>query len=114
MKLDFRALEKPSLEITLLDDDNTTIHVITPTHGMLKRLESMKRELSAMRGKTTDVKTQNKVYGFIAELMSVNEEELKITGSDLKNKYRLGLYHLFAFENAYSDFIAEIRSAKNS
>lgn len=113
MKLDFRALEQPSLEIILLDDDHTTIHVTTPTHGMLKKLEVMKRSIAALSGKS-DAGTVTKIYSFIADLMSVNKEGLKITGNDLKDKYRLDLRHLFAFEQAYLEFVTEIKSAKNS
>lgn len=112
MKLDFRALEQPSMEIALLDDEVTTIHVTTPTQGDLKRLESLQKSIVAL-AKKTDSGAVGKVYDFIADLMSRNKENMKITGKDLSEKYRLGLSHLFAFVQAYNEFIAEIKSAKN-
>lgn len=113
MTLDFRSLRQPSIECIMLDDENTVIHVVPPTQNDVKRLETMNRELQAIRAKTPDAAMQKKMYDFLAELMSHNEEDLKITGIELKTKYRLSLTHLLAFEKAYIEFIAEIKSAKN-
>lgn len=112
MILDFRSLQKPSIELVLLDDENTVIHVETPTQGALLRLKAMQKEVAAMKGKT-DSKTLSKMYDLCAELMSFNRERLTITGEELREKYRIEEDHLLAFELAYLDFIAEIKSAKN-
>ena len=114
MTLDFRALQQPSMECILPDDDNTVIHVTVPRQGDVRRLEAMRSELSAMRSRKPDAAMEQKVYDFIAELMSRNEEGIRISGKDLKVRYRLTLMHLLAFEQAYQKFIREIKSAKNS
>lgn len=113
MTLDFRALQQPSMECILLDDANTVIHVCVPKQGAVRKLEALKNDFLAMRGKKADVNAEHKVYDAIAGLMSVNEEGLKISGKELKTKYRLTLMHLLAFEQAYLKFIDEIKSAKN-
>lgn len=112
MTLDFRALQKPCIEITLLDDDNTVLHVETPTHGVLMRLQSMRKEAISLKGKN-DPDTLAKMYDLLAELMSFNREGIKLTGTELREKYRLEQYHLLAFEMTYLDFINEVKSAKN-
>lgn len=113
MTLDFRALQQPSMECILLDDANTVIHVTPPTHGEVKKLEAMRAELQAMKGRKVDNGMLHRVYDMIADLMSHNEERLRITGKELKLKYRLTLLHLLAFEQAYMEFIGEIKAAKN-
>lgn len=112
MKLDFRAIEQPNIEIVLLDDDNTTIHVTTPTHGMVKQLESMKQVLASLDSKS-DENALNKSYEFVAKLMSVNREGLLITGKALRETYRISPLSLLEFVRAYFDFIEEIKAAKN-
>lgn len=108
--LDFLSLNKPSLELILSDD--TTIHVETPTHGMLLRFQQMQKEAAALKGKT-DAKALGKMYDLIAEIMSINREGIKLTGDDLRNRYGFEPYHLLAFEHGYLEFINEIKQAKN-
>lgn len=113
MTLDFRALQQPSMECILLDEANTVIHVGVPKQGAVRKLEALRNDFLAMRGKKLDISAEHKVYDAIAEIMSINEEGLKISGKELKTKYRLNLMHLLVFEQAYLKFIDEIKSAKN-
>lgn len=112
MKLDFRAIRQPSLEITLLDADETTINVLMPTEGMYERLLTMAKELREIAN-SKDIGAINKCYDFMAELISRNTQKITITGDELRVKYGIDFMLLLELENAYMQFVAEATGAKN-
>ena len=112
MKLDFNALEQPTLELTLKDDNKTTIHATAPTEELVERLTAAAPDLK----KTIDqghVETTKALYGLMADLMSCNREGITFTAESLRDTYRLRLFELVVFVKTYLEFIGEISGAKN-
>lgn len=112
--LDFNALEKPTLELTMKDKARTVLHVLTPTEKLIEELQAAAPGITAaMEGKDAGMVAE--VYGLAAKLISVNQEGIEVTADDLRDpeKYGLGLEYLIIFFSAYLDFINEIAQAKN-
>lgn len=108
--LDFNALERPTLEITMKDDDRTKIRVTTPTERLYERLLVASAELAHVK----DAAAIRATYDLAAELISCNLDGLTVTADELKDKYRLTWdTDLIVFFSAYLDFIHEIKNAKN-
>lgn len=112
MKLDFNALEQPTLELTLKDDNKTTIHATVPTEELVERLQA------AAPGMKNIVEhgyaeTAKALFGLMADLMSCNLEGVTFTAESLRDTYRLGLLEVFVLAKAYTEFIGEISGAKN-
>jgi hypothetical protein len=112
-KLDFNSIKKPTLEITMKDDDCTTFRVTTPRESCVERLEAMGKELKDIvdRGDRAEARA---VYELAAELFNFNLDNIKVTAEDLRDVYRLDLEDMVVFFAAYMDFITEINNAKNS
>lgn len=110
--LDFNAIERPVLEITMRDKARTVVRVTTPTEGLLQRTLSASKELEAIT-QANDPEVIASLYDLYAEIMSCNADSRKITGADLREKYGLTLYDLIIFTGAYLDFVHDIKSAKN-
>ncbi|MBQ5630814.1 MAG: hypothetical protein IIV15_05830, partial [Ruminococcus sp.] len=70
-KLDFNSIKKPTLEITMKDDDCTTFRVTTPRESCVERLEAMGKELKDIvdRGDRAEARA---VYELAAELFNFN------------------------------------------
>lgn len=111
-KLDFNALERPVLELTLRDADRTLVRVTTPNEGLLQRMLTASKDLEQIT-KKNDPQVISSLYDLFAEVISCNVDGTEITGAELRDKYRLTLYDLIVLAGAYLDFIKEVKSAKN-
>lgn len=111
-RLDLNALEQPTLELTLLDEAKTTVHMTFPEVKLIERLQAVAPDLRAVQN-SQDVSSINKLYQLAAELISNNEEGLQVTAEDLRGKYRVRFVHLVFIFNDYLDFIREINNEKN-
>lgn len=110
--LDFNSFNRPVLELVMRDDERTTIKVCTPNEGLIEELQAMLPELEPVL-KTGDKASITTVYELAAKLINCNRSFIKVTGDDLRTKYRLDLEAMIMFFSAYMDFIAEITNAKN-
>lgn len=110
--LDFNTFNRPVLELVMRDDERTTIKVCTPNEGLIEELQAMLPELEPVL-KTGDKASIATIYDLAAKLINCNRSFIKVTGDDLRNKYRLDLEALIMFFSAYMDFISEITNAKN-
>lgn len=111
-KLDFNALEKPVLELTLKDEARTVVRATAPTEELVERLMSASTELKKVINDNTG-ETVKALFGLIAELMSCNLDGLTFTAEDLRDKYGMKLYDATVFVKVYLEFIQELNSAKN-
>lgn len=111
-KLDFNALEQPTLELTMKDENRTTINVEIPNEALIERLQAAAPGLKKAC-QSQDANLIRKTYELIADLISCNEQGLQVSAVDLRDKYRLKLEDLIAFCSIYLEFIAEIKNAKN-
>lgn len=112
MKLDFNALEQPTLELTLKDDNKTTIHATVPTEELVERLQAAAPGMKAIVDQG-HAETAKALYGLIADLISCNLEGITFTAESLRDIYRLGLLEVFVLAKTYLEFIGEISGAKN-
>ena len=109
--LDLNSAQRPTLELTMMDDDRTVIRVSTPTEAMVQELQSMGPNL----GKLTkgDKSSVELIYDLAARLISCNRDFVTVTAEELRGKYRMDLESAILFFSAYMDFIAGITNEKN-
>lgn len=111
--LDFNALERPTLELTMKDQARTRIRVTTPTERLYERLLAASTELPSIR-ENKDASAIRATYDLAAELISCNLDGLTVTAEQLRDEYKLTWdTDLIVFFSAYLDFIHEIKNAKN-
>lgn len=116
-KLNFNMINRPVLELTMMDKEQTVITVTSPSEGLVEELETTLPELQKILA-PGDQGTVEAAYDLAARLISCNKEGLQVTAEDLKGKYwpadRLAnMENMVVFFSAYMDFIAELNSAKN-
>ena len=110
--LDFNAIQRPALTLTMKDDEHTVIRVTTPKTALIDRLVSGMTELEEIL-KKKEPNTLRAVYDLAAELMSNNLDFITVTGDELRDKYKLELDDMVVFFSVYLDFVHELQNAKN-
>lgn len=110
--LDFNSIEQPVLEITMKDDARTRLEVCAPIEELIEKFEA-NTELINKAVKEGTAESIKAIFNLAAELMSYNLDGVKVTAEELRDKYRLKLIDLVIFYGAYTDFISEIKAAKN-
>ena len=111
-KLDFNALERPVLEITLRDKEQTVVRITAPTEEMVGRFMAAAEQIKTIADDKSG-ELLSAAFELIAELMNCNLDELTFTADDLRTKYGLKLYDATLFIKVYLDFIKELESVKN-
>ena len=116
-KLDFNKINRPVLQLTMMDEERTGITVTTPSEGLVEELQETLPELQKILT-PGDEGTVEAAYDLAARLISCNKEGLQVTADDLRSKYwpadRLAnMENMVVFFSAYMDFIEELNSAKN-
>lgn len=106
-KLDFNKVKKQYFEVTLTDENKTTLHLLTPT----KRQMSELGDALTMVGDDLTFENVNSLYDIVAQIMSRNKELQKITGEQLADL--LDYEDLSFFVNKYAEFIAAVVNEKN-
>lgn len=106
---DFNAITQETLETKLGD---VVLHITTPPEKFIEQLASTMG--AGLLDDSAAVAEQSRAaYDLIASLMSCNVEGIKITGEDLRDKYRVAPLVLKAFAVSYMDFINDFHNAKN-
>lgn len=116
-KLDFRTLTMPTLELDMVDEENTHITVTTPTEELVEELEKMREQVGTIFAEDNP-DAVDACYDLAGRVISCNRQGITVSGDDLKTKYwpadkRHNQLHLLAFFKAYIDFIEEIEHEKN-
>lgn len=116
-KLDFNQINRPVLELTMMDKERTVITVTTPTEGLVEELQNTLPELQKIFA-PGDQGTVDAAYDLAARLISCNKQGLQVSVDDLRSKYwpvdRLAnMENLVFFYQAYTGFVAEINNEKN-
>lgn len=110
--LDFNSLNKPTLDLTMKDDQKTLIRVGMPREELIERLEAAQSELVTIFSKSNPALI-SELFKLAADLIDCNYSGVRVTAEDLRDKYRLQLDDLVIFFTAYIDFIRELEQAKN-
>lgn len=110
--LDFNTIEQPTWQVTLKDDEKTTVHLTAPTVDLVDRLVAAAPELQGV-AEHKDGRTIRAVYALIADIMNCNDDGFTFTAEELRDKYRMSLLDVFKFTAGYLEFVKEIQDAKN-
>ena len=89
-KLDFNAIKRPTLELTMKDKKHTIIRVTTPKESSIERLDAMGKELREIVDNGDRAETKA-VFELAAELINFNLDDLTVTADELKSVYKLNL-----------------------
>lgn len=110
--LNFRNFVQPTLPITMNDAAETQFTCTAPTVELVERLEANQDALvAALRAQ--DRASVEELWKLVADLISCNREDRKVTVAELKGKYGMSYEMLGAFIFSYMEFLNEIKSAKN-
>lgn len=111
--LNFNTLERPSLELTMMDEAQTVIKVGMPSEGLIAELEQLGPKLTGILEKG-DKESTEACYDFAARLINCNRSFIEVTGEELKTRYKLDFEALVVFFSVYIDFIDALKNQKNS
>lgn len=107
--LNFNSVAKKNLIITLNDDENTTLLVMSPTKKIMDLLISIEDIL-----RSEDIKTQeqiNALYDLCYLILSRNKGKIKIKKEDLEECFDIEDITIFLQE--YMNFVSTQMSGKN-
>jgi hypothetical protein len=109
--LNFNKVKKEYLTITLQDENNTVIMVLTPTKGEMTRLVSLRSSLESIKDDSQDLEALDELFEASATLMSRNKGGIKI---DKKLLEKIWDYQdVLIFFNAYMEFVTDTMQGKN-
>lgn len=111
-RFNFNAVQKPTWEVELGDNDHTVVHLSYPTLELADRLTALASEIGDIAAKK-DGKTIRDAFGIIAEVMSCNEDGFTFTAEELRDKYKMTLLVMAQFVAGYLEFLKEANEAKN-
>lgn len=106
--LNFNNLKKKYLTVTLADEKETTLMVITPTKALLDSFLAMK---DAITENDRGDEALDELYGICAKLLSRNKTGTHISKEMLEDIF--DFEDIIIFVTAYTNFIHEVTSAKN-
>lgn len=109
---DFNAIQKPTWQVKLCDEDGTVVNLSYPTLELAERLITMTTEIDNIAAKK-DGKTVREAFGVLAEVLSCNEDGFTFTAEELRDKYHVSLLFMARFTAGYMDFLKEANNAKN-
>ena len=109
--LDLNSAKRPTLELTMMDDDRTVLRVKTPPEEMIQELQAMRDDLAKLE--TGDRSAVDMIYDLAARLLSYTRDFIKVTAADRRGKYRGDLESLILIYGAYLDFINALTNEKN-
>lgn len=110
--LNFNDLRPPVMPVILSDDAQTRLNVVAPT---LDLIEELRANLPKLQEVFKEESEENRaaLYDLAAKLLSCNRNARHFTGADLRDVYRMDIEDLVLFFSDYSDFLSEIKNAKN-
>ena len=110
-RLDLNTVQRHSLELVLMDDEKTTVHVKMPTRNLFREMQAMASTLDKVE--EGDADSTAMLYDFIARALSCNRERLTILPDEIETKYRMEMEDVLLIFSEYVSFITEVTSAKN-
>lgn len=109
--LDLNNVQRPTLEVTLLDKERTTLRVTTPSEAVINEFEALLPELGKIQ--QGDRSAVDLIYDLTARILSCNRDFIKVTAEELRGKYRMDLETAIIFWAEYNRFIDDIANQKN-
>ena len=109
--LDLNNVQRPTLEVTLLDEERTTLRVTSPSEAVVNEFEALLPELNKLQ--QGDRSAVDLIYDLTARILSCNRDFIKVTAEELRGKYRMDLETAIIFWAEYNKFIDGIANQKN-
>lgn len=109
--LNFNTLNKRYLNVTLADEDQTTILISTPTKRVMDNLLMLQETFKNVSEDEIGADVMDTLYDACAQIMSNNKSRKKISAEFLADLF--DFEDIFIFFNAYMEFVEEITSSKN-
>lgn len=110
--LNFNQIQRPSVELTMMDVEQTVIRVTTPSVDLLEELEAALPEFEKV-ARSGNKEAVLAIYDLAARLINCNLSFITVTADELRTKYNMGLDLMQIFFSAYMDFVNEIYKEKN-
>jgi len=110
--IDLNALEQPTLELKMSDDDKTIFRLVYPTEKLVEKFLSAANTLKATKN-IKDSKQLDALYDLLADVVSCNADNITVTAEELRGKYRVGFMGITAIFAGYLEFLSELNNAKN-
>ena len=107
--LDLNSVQRPTLELTLMDKDRTTLRVTIPKEALIQELQGIDTE-ALTKGDRDSVDI---AFDLAARLISCNRDYVEVTAQELRSTYNMDMEALLIFFGAYWEFIDEVIKAKN-
>lgn len=107
--LNFNNVKKTYMTITLPDDENTKLMIMTPTKSILDKLIGMEEFISGVDEVGPGV--LGDLYNVCAEIMNRNKAGRKITTEYISEV--LDFEDLIIFFNAYMEYVGSASNSKN-
>ena len=111
MELNLNTVKRPTLDLTMMDEEQTLLRVKIPTLDMFKEMQNMSSALDGVEDGDKD--SVDALYEMLARLLSCNRDRIKVTATELRGKYNIDLESAILVFRAYVDFITSILNAKN-
>lgn len=113
MELNLNTVQRPTLNLTMMNEEQTVLRVKVPTLNQFKEVQALYSKLDGVEDGDKD--SEDALYEVLARLLSCNRDHIKVTADELKKdgKYHLDLEDAILVFRAYVDFIASIANAKN-
>ena len=111
MELNLNTVQRPTLDLTLMDEEQTLLRVMMPTLDMFKEMSGMSSAIDGVED--GDKESVEALYEMLAKLLSCNRDHIKVTAAELRGKYKIDLESAILVFRAYMDFISSIIKAKN-
>ena len=107
--LNFNNIKKTYMTITLPDDENTTLMIMTPTKAIMDKVIGMEEFISGVDEVGQGV--LDDLYNVCAEIMNRNKAGKKITAEYISKI--LDFEDLIIFFNAYLEYVGSVSNLKN-
>ena len=115
MELNLNTVKRPTLDLTMMDEEQTVLRVMMPTQEMFKELQNNAGALDAAADGDKD--SYAYVFEQLAMLLSNNRDHITVTAAELMkgkgSKYHMDLEDAIMVMRAYFKFISSIIDAKN-
>lgn len=107
--LNFNNIKKTYMTITLPDDENTKLMIMTPTKSIMDKVIGMEEFISGVDEVGQGV--LDDLYNVCAEIMNRNKAGRKITAEYISKI--LDFEDLIIFFNAYLEYVGSVSNLKN-
>lgn len=111
MELNLNTVQRPTLDLTMMDDEQTVLRIKVPTLDQFKEVQAMSDSLDGVED--GDKESIDALYEVLSRLLSCNRDYVKVTAEELRGKYKMDLEDAILVFRAYVNFIKSISSAKN-